>query len=261
MKTHGHKMVLPKEMQEPSNRAEDYMLLIFGPPKVGKTTFASQFDRPLFFSTDRGTRFIKTYSMDVLSWKDFLIAIKLLETKGADRYGCFVIDHVDDLFKMCQDYTCKKMGIEHPADGEWGKGWAALRDTFIKGMRRLLRQGQGIIFIAHEDIKTIKTRTSEIERTMPAMPKTARRIIIPAVDVIAYAGFKIIKKGKERIQQRVLITEPTESLEVGDRTGRCPPSMPLNGRRFLHMFTKGVVTHEEGKETSRRGRRRRGGAG
>lgn len=47
-------MLLPTEKKQPKQKLEDYSILLYGQPKIGKSTFCSQMDMPLFLATEPG---------------------------------------------------------------------------------------------------------------------------------------------------------------------------------------------------------------
>jgi hypothetical protein len=71
---------------------------------------------------------------------------------------------------------------------------------------------------------------------MPTITGSCRKVIIPLVDIIACCGFDIIDEGEETVEKRVMIFEPSESMEAGDRTGRLPAKIPLSYKAFKKAF-------------------------
>ena len=235
---------LPDEKGRQATSIQDYILMFYGPPGVGKTTFVNELnDRVLFLSTDRGTRFISAMRVEVNSFNDVNKVLKALEADPG-KYSIICIDHVDDLANMIEDHVCNKLGIESLGDAGYGKGWKAYRKGIHSVVQRLLRLGMGVVFIAHESIKTVRTRSIETERTMPALSKSAWQVIVPMADLVGYCGFKKVK-GKEgkRTEVRVLETQPREDLYAKDRIQvRHKPEghewEHLSGKDFLATFSK-----------------------
>ena len=250
-------IALPTETTQPGQELMDYKTMFFGPPGVGKTTFVNDMgESVLFLSTDQGTRFLDAMRVEVDNAKDLLNVLKALKKPGAcNDYDIICVDHIDDICGMLEDDVLETLGVESLTDAGWGKGWKAYRKQITIFVRTLMALKPGLVFIAHEAIKTVKTRALETERTMPRMTKTAWEVVIPLCDVVGYCGFRTLKMGREKkIQEvRTLETQPREDLYVKDRTGRKQPKRGyelLDGAKFVESFTQGA--DEDGEEKEKR---------
>lgn len=214
-------------------------ILIYGPHGVGKTTFANELtDSTLFLATEEGQGFIECYHEGCHSWKKYLAILEALKEGQADQYKAFAVDTVDALYMLCAQYIGQKHGFDHASDEDWGKGYQLIREEFDRGLNQLLALGKGVVLISHSQDREVKTRVLTITKTMPTMPGSARRVILPLVSVIIYAGFKWVKDEKtgEKIEKRVAIMKPSENLEAKDRTGRLPEVMPLKAKLFVKAY-------------------------
>lgn len=242
--------LLPKEKTILAQSIQDHLIMVYGPPGIGKTTFVNNLsDRTLFLSTDRGTRYLSALRVEINSYKDLIGTLSALEKSEARNYDIICLDHVDDIAMILEEHVCLELGIEGLGDLEYGKGWKMFKKELFAMLQRLLRLPCGIVFIAHESIKTIRTKIVETERTMPDIGRTPWKIIVPACDLVGYCGFHTIKKGGKRGQERVIRTAPLESIYAKDRTSRIKPSEGyelLDGKQFLKSFKKGS-RHVESK--------------
>jgi len=252
---------LPTEPSFVATSITDYITMFYGPPGVGKTTFVKDLGRVLFLSTDRGTRFVSAMRVECHKFEDFMKVARALTKPGACKpYNMIAIDHVDDFANICEDHVCDQLGIEALSDAEYGKGWAAFRKTMHAYIQLLLKLDLGVVFIAHETIKTVRTKSIQLERTMPALSKTAWNVLIPLCDLIGYCGFKSIKVGGKRQEVRVLITNPSESLYAKDRvtSRRRSERELLDGAKFIQTFEGANPNGQEStKKGSEKGRRAR----
>jgi len=200
--------VLPTEMSKPSVRLGDYSILLFGLEKIGKTTLAAQFPDAIFLMAEPGGRGLSIYQTPITNWPTFKKALRLLSKDK--RFKTVIVDTVDILFKMCERTTCRKMGIDHPSDEDWGKGWNAIRDEFTEQMALLLSLGKGVILISHATEREIKRRDgSKYHVIGPTMAGQARSVIQPMVDIWCYYAFN-----KDR---RTLIIRGDEHVTAGVR--------------------------------------------
>lgn len=210
---------LPSEKSKASTNFDHYTMLFFAPPKRGKSTIASQFPEPIFLATEPGLRFLDVFKVDIGTWEDFCEAGALLLNQTPRKFKTIVIDTTDNLFKFCEDYVCKKMGIDSPGDAGWAKGWSALKAEFTRPILKLVSSDYNFIFISHDKETEVKSRVVNYTKISPTLTGTARKVILPLVDIIAYLDIDVIKdkNGSVISQDRVLITEGNESLEVGAR--------------------------------------------
>jgi len=205
----------------------DYSFLVFGDKKVGKTSLAAQFPDALFLMTEPGARALPVYQIAILDWRMFRDTLKLLRTPEGKRFQTIVVDTVDLLFKMAETYACQKLGIAHPSEEDWGRGWSAVRDEFTAQMQVLLNIGKGVILISHATEREIKTRSgTKYDRIQPTMSNQARDIVEGMVDIWAYYTYEGT--------QRVLQIRGDEHIMAGNRLQE---NFRYNGKevREIHM--------------------------
>ena len=237
-----NKLVLPTKKTITASSILEYISLFFGPPGVGKTTFVNALaDRVFFISTDRGTRYLSTLKAECTDWKSLMLIIRALKTQAKTaKYDLVCLDHIDDICAMCEDHVCTDLGIADLTDAGYGKGWKAYKKAIWSVIQEILSLDLGVVMIAHETIKTIRTKVIETERTMPDLSKSGWKVIIPKCDIVGYCGYKVIKKGGVKSEVRILETIPREDLYVKDRTTRKITGSYelLDGSQFVKTFKK-----------------------
>jgi hypothetical protein len=219
------KFKLETELTEPSDRLEDYIILITGEKKIGKTSLANMFGKKSYFlAFEAGYRGLRLRKTDIgpTEWKKAKLAANALR-KAKDQYGPIVIDTVDKAYESCERFICEKLAINHLADEDWGKGYAECKKEFDNFITELSQIGVGLILISHTEEREIKTRHGDkYDKIMPTMSKQARKIIEPLVDIwtcYAYDGKK-----------RVLIIEGDDHVSAGHRLTerfRSPEGKPI----------------------------------
>ncbi len=209
-------MELPKEKTTAIKSLDKFTMLLFGQPKIGKTTLASHFPDTIFLATEPGHRFLELWKLDIKSWDDFLEAGALIINS---QYKTVVIDTVDNLFKLCEDFCCKKWDIEHPGDLGYGKGWSILKSEFQRAMLKFVGSGLNFLFISHQKEQEVKSRVIAYTKITNTLTESARKVLLPIVDIIAYLGTESVKDKDGNIinEEHVLITKAGPSLEVGAR--------------------------------------------
>lgn len=137
----GKKVSLPTKYVEPDGTLDAAIVFIYGDTKRGKTTLANEGGRTLFLQCDPEQRSYRRMEYLIREWEDFRVAMRELERrqrKGSFPWTRVCLDGVDRWFVYCQAYVCYKLGIGHPQDASWGKGWSALKTEFDSGVHRLL---------------------------------------------------------------------------------------------------------------------------
>src|SRR5579859_2359192 len=105
------RLMLPTVKQKRAQDPKDCIIMFYGPPGVGKTTFVNQLsDKVLFISTDRGTRWIDALRVECNSMKKLDAILTELEAAKTMPYDMVCIDHVDDVLNWCEEEVCKKYG-------------------------------------------------------------------------------------------------------------------------------------------------------
>lgn len=237
---------LPTQTSKPVTELDKQTILLYAPPKLGKTTFASRAPNAIFFECEPGLNHLEVFKVPTYKWEDFLEACKLV-AKGDHQFKTIVIDTVDNAFKMCSEFVCAKHNIDYEGDLGHGKGWALVKNEWHRVLTRLASLPYGLILISHAQDKTIETRTGEFTKTQPSLPDRARNVVLGLVDIILYGEATPKKDAAGNVTiERVLRTKPHPTYEAGDRTGRLPDVLPLDYDAFVKAFNSPVRSQASG---------------
>lgn len=244
-------MALPTKKSVPKTLMEEYTILLYGSPKIGKTTFCSQFDEPLFILTEAGTNALSVYEIRVNTWLEFKMYLK--EIADAIKAGSFiqktiVIDTFDNLCALCTDHVMKEAGVTHPSELGFGKGYDLCKKEMSKALNFLALLPTGLVFTSHERIEEVKTRTTTFNKALPSANSTYRKLVLGMADLILYAHTVQVVDKETHIPRevRVLETKASENWEAGDRTGILPPSLEFSYTNFKEAWNKGLNIKEKG---------------
>jgi hypothetical protein len=221
-------MTLPTEKRKPIKDVSQETILIYGIPKIGKSTFAAHMPDALFLSTEEGLNHLEVFEYPIQNWAGFLAALSELEADPT-KYKTIVIDTADNLYMFCRDFVYKGLGIKHETDAGYGKGWDMVAGEFRRQVTRLSKLPVGKVFISHCEEKEIQTgiRKGEMQITQ-TLPKRARAIITAMSDMILF--MEVDDKGS-----RVIRTRPTLDYEAGAR-GLLPDTLPLDWDKFVAAY-------------------------
>lgn len=208
---------------EPSKISRDLKgkyLLLYGAPKVGKTSFAVQAPRALVCAFEMGTNALAgTRSLPMLKWSDFKkVVSQLRKPQAKDMYDTVVIDTVSIAYALCEKYICQREGVDSIRDVAWGQGWGMLKQEFQEAFREITMLGFGIIFISHAKEKPTEARDEEgnaISAMAPDLPTAAYTIVNSLVDLIGYIAVEFdLTTG---VSERYLYTRQTPTVFAGSR--------------------------------------------
>lgn len=210
--------------------------LLFGPPKIGKSTFASGWPKTIYLCTSKKEiARIKTPYILVNTHKKLVDAVDyLVENRKSLEHKVVVLDFIDAMWTNAELHVCRKLKIDHASEAGYGKGVGMIDTEFRKVVNKLIGSGYGCIMISHMQIKEVQTMKGVVTKTVTSLPDRARKIVIPLVSVIGYIDFETVKKKDEVTgkvsftKRRVVSFEPSEFLEAGDRDGFLPEKLPCS---------------------------------
>ena len=209
-----------------------YITYIYGAPKTGKTTLAVQMPKALLLAFEKGYNALPgVMAIDITSWGDMKQVMReLKKDKVKETYNCVVVDTIDIAADYCQKYVCNQLGIENIGDGGWtNNGWSRYKKEFEGTFRELAQLGYAIVFISHDQEKTIKLQNGqEYQQICSTVQKSAATVVENMCDIIGYAHPSI----DPNLGSRVLLT-----LRSGDNSIRC-------GCRFKYMASEIDFSYE-----------------
>jgi len=233
-------VALPTSKSKPTQDYAKKSILLYGPPKIGKTTFASRFPDALFLECEPGLSELEVFKIPTYTWPELLEACNLVAA-GNHNFKTIVIDTVDNAYKMCSDHVNAQHGVQYEGDLPHGKGWAFIKNEWHRVLTKLASLPYGLILISHAVEKTLETRTAEICKTQPSLPVWARAVVLGLVDMILYCDAIVVRdKDGNAVTQRIIRTKPHPTYDAGDRTGRLPETLPLNFDEFVRALTAGA---------------------
>ena len=204
------------------DRLQGSMIVVHGPPKVGKTQVVSRFPSPiLWLATEIGHKYVPQEQQEDLiqldlddGWAQLTTWLQANRTKKKLKFKTICVDTISALYDMCMKHVCAKNNWSHPSDGPHGKGWNALKTEFINGLGRLVhiahQNKATLIFIDHSKQDLIETATANIEKVVCAMSGQARGVVLPIPDHIWFLGY-----GEKKATDALTNTTAKRALFIG----------------------------------------------
>lgn len=220
------KKTLPTTKSVPTGKLEGRTIVIYGPPKVGKSTLASEMGNVLFFDTEGGLTDLEVFKVPIPDWQTFLEWCAAVAAEPS-RYDAVCIDTFDMLALYCTNFTNNKLGIAHESDADWGKGWKMANQEFTRALAKLASLPElGLILIGHSKDVEIKTRNATYNKSVPSLSGQLKDTVINMADLILFCDFEDDEEG----ERRIIRTKPSRYWDAGERgkTPRLPDTLPLD---------------------------------
>ena len=171
-------------------------ILIYGQPKIGKTTLASQFPRNLLLAFEPGYNGLDNIMVQpITNWSEFKQVLRQLAQKEIqEKFDTITIDTADIAWDYCEKFICSSNVNESTGetpktlgDIPWGKGYDLCKTEFDSALRQIAMLGYGLVIISHEQLKNVKTeKGDEYQKFMPTLSDRPKLIVNRLVDIIAY---------------------------------------------------------------------------
>ena len=182
-------------------------MLIYGPPGVGKTTFASTAPKPLIIDLENGSLALLGREVDIAQVDTLADAREAIKYALENGYQTVVIDSITRYAELLLDEILKENKRDTARIQDWGE--------VVKRIKKLIwtLQGKNIntIFIALETEE--KDEESLLKR--PAVPGQLKVAIPAIVDIVGY--MRVLKDGS-----RVVSVKPSAKWYAKDRSGKLP---------------------------------------
>jgi hypothetical protein len=226
-------MKLPKEptLTRKEGFPNSAVWLIYGDPKVGKSTLASQFPSPIFLATEPGLANIECYQLEITSYQELIEAGQLLK-KGDHDFQTVIIDTIDVMGDIVQDFTCDQLEIDHPADAGYGKGWYEFRKKLMGALTSFSLLGMHLVMVSHSKERVDEGGDSGT-KILPALTGKLAESVMGFADVIFYCQAK-------RVDGKIIRTITTEGcnlLIAGSRYSEIPAELPMSFEAVKRCFT------------------------
>lgn len=185
-------------------------ILVYGPPGVGKSSFAAGAPDPLFIDAERRTGHLDVARLQPDNW-DELLAM-LVEIIKAKPCQTLVLDTLDHIEQMLWSDICKKDGASSMAVAKkgYGKGYLYAGEQFEMLMRavdKVIAAGMTAVMLAHSQVKIYKNPTGEdYDRFQIKLHEKAQDAVIKKIDVGGFATFEDFVKAADGAARAKAIT-------------------------------------------------------
>lgn len=221
-------------------------ILVYGPQKIGKSSFGALADRPVFVQAEDGLDAINVDAFPLA--RSFAEIMKNLQSLAEEKHDfkTVVIDSLDWMEPLIWQQVCKEhnvKNIEEVLKG-YGKGYVQALNVWREYIEMIdyLRDERGmtIVQIGHAQIKKFENPETDIyDRYELKLHKSASALIMEHSDIILFANYYVgvkkeeksmSKEGRKRAVgtgERVLYTEERPAFMAGNRYS-LPAEIPFD---------------------------------
>lgn len=230
--------IVAKTKSTPISDYKSLNVLIYGSPGVGKTTLASCIDiggSAYVFDMEGSSKCLSNFNTLVNSFEDYKEGVEWA-CKQKDHQH-IVIDTIDILYKLCEDYVCRLNKLPNMAAFPFGSGYSAMNKFLFDSFKKMNDAGLGITFISHEATKEMSADASGTIKWTTSATSLSDKFetkIAGLCDLVLFCY-------KDRDGKRFIRTESTKSHKCPkDRTGKLPPILPMekDGKSLILALNK-----------------------
>tara|TARA_B100001057_G_scaffold414735_1_gene431929 strand:+ start:3842 stop:4549 length:708 start_codon:yes stop_codon:yes gene_type:complete len=192
-----NELTLPKQVVKAARKSPKNMI-IYGPPKIGKTTALSKLDNCLIIDLEEGSDMVDALKIKVRSLAELAQVGKAIMSDGKP-YKYIAIDTITQLEVWCEDeakqlYRATPMGKNFDKDNKGlsvlslpnGAGYLYLRRAFMKWFNRLSQLADHVIFVGHLKDKYLTKNGKEVKANDLSLSGKLREIACANADAIGY---------------------------------------------------------------------------
>ena len=185
-------------------------LLLYGAPKVGKTTMLSKLDNCLIIDTEQGANMLEGY-IEAINSREELVNLLKEATEGHE-FDYVAIDTIDKIADWAEQSVCEEEGVSAIQDLAFGKGFALARNKVLNTVKYLRQLFPYVILIGHR-----KWAQAVLESKAIVQPESLdltgklKNMIMADSDAIGY-----VYRDEDKNDLMVSF-KANESLEAGSR--------------------------------------------
>ena len=187
------------------------VMLLYGAPKVGKTTALSQLKDCLIIDTEQGANMVDGYIEEANNREELIKILK--EASDGHEYEYVAIDTIDKIADWAEKSVCAEEGVTAIADLAYGKGFALVREKVLNTIKVMKEIFPHVIVIGHRKwARAVLDSKAIVEPESLYLRGKLKNMLMADCDAIGYV-YRDEDKGKLMVSFKA-----NEALEAGSRS-------------------------------------------
>lgn len=203
-------------------------LLIYGAPKIGKTTVCAGLEDNFIIDIEDGSEYVEALKKKALNPSKLKKIISAVKKEG-QPYKYTTLDTITELEQWAEKIATRKHKSNNPAfSGDikelaYGLGYSKIRTEFMNILDAFRKTAEHNIFLAHVKDKVINDQEgSEVQSKDINLTGKLKDIVSSSVDAIGF-----MRINPENTNQRLLSFQTSDQVTCGNRCSH------LEGEEFV----------------------------
>ena len=186
-------------------------MLLYGAPKVGKTTALSKLDNCLIIDTEGGANMIEGYVESVKDRAELITLLK--EAQDGHEFKYVAIDTIDRVATWADKAVCEEEGVTAVQDLPFGKGFGLVREKVLNTIHFLKEIFPHVIIIGHRKwARAIVDGKAMVEPESLDLTVKLKNMLMADCDAIGYVY-------RDDEKKKLMVSfQANEALEAGSRS-------------------------------------------
>ena len=186
-------------------------MLLYGAPKVGKTTALSQLDDCLIIDTEGGANMIEGYVHSVNNRKELIELLK--QAQEGHEYEYVAVDTIDKIATWAEQAVCEEESVSAVQDLAFGKGFGLVREKVLNTVAILKKIFPHVIIIGHRKwARAVVDSKAIVEPESLDLTGKLKNMLMADCDAIGYVY-------RDEESSKLMVSfKANEALEAGSRS-------------------------------------------
>tara|TARA_R110000824_G_scaffold100674_2_gene239303 strand:+ start:2874 stop:3545 length:672 start_codon:yes stop_codon:yes gene_type:complete len=200
-----------KKVKRKAISKDPKVMLLYGAPKVGKTTALSQLDNCLIIDTEQGANMLDGYIEQVNTREDLIVLLQ--EAQEGHDYKYVAIDTIDKIAEWAEESVCREEAVDAIQDLAFGKGFGMVREKVLNTVKAMKKIFPHVIVIGHRKwARAIVDSKGIVEPESLDLTGKLKNMLMADCDAIGYVY-------RDDENKKLMVSfKANEALEAGSRS-------------------------------------------